>query len=79
MAEQTIDGKYLRGLVFRSSKAVKGEDGSVKYQPTERKLQVGDVLDWADQGETVVIVTADGKKHLVNKKAAEKAPAETEK
>jgi len=73
MAEQAIDRKFLKGLTFRSSKTVKGEDGSKKYQATERALTPSDVLDWLDKGETVVVVTADGRKYEVNKKAAEKA------
>lgn len=72
MAEQTIDGKFLKGLTFRSSKPVKGQDGT-RHQPTERALKPSDVLNWIDQGETVVIVAADGRKYNVNKKAAEKA------
>jgi urease accessory protein UreE len=71
MAE-TIDRKYLAGLKYRSSKPVKTE-GGVRHQATERALQPGDVLDWKDTGAAVVIVTADGQKHVVEKKAAEKA------
>lgn len=71
MAEQMIDGKFLKGLTFRSSKPVKGEEGT-KHQPIERALKPADVLDWLDKGDTVVIVTADGRKYQVDKKAAEK-------
>ena len=74
MAEQ-IDKKYLAGLKFKSSKKDK-ESGA--FVPTERALQPADVLDWKDKGDTVVIVTADGKKHTVNKKAAEKGKAKGE-
>lgn len=73
MAEQAIDGKFLKGLTFRSSKPVKDGDGNIKHQPTERALKPSDVLDWTEKGDTVVIVTADGQKHTVDKKAAEKA------
>lgn len=63
MTEQ-IDKKYLAGLKFCSSKPAK--EG---YVPTERNLNPSDVLDWKDNGDTVTIVTADGKKYAVNKNA----------
>lgn len=70
---EPIDKKYLAGLKWRSSKPVKDGEGKVTNQPVERNLQPADVLDWKDQGATVVIVTSDGRKHQVEKKAAEKA------
>ena len=68
---EAIDKKFLAGLKYRSSKPVKTEDG-VRHQATERALRPEDVLDWKDLGATVVIVTADGQKITVDKKAAEK-------
>jgi urease accessory protein UreE len=68
-----IDKKYLAGLTFRSSKAKKvtGEDGTkVQHVPVERELTAEDVLDWKDTGAAVVIVTADGQKYTVEKKAS---------
>lgn len=77
MAE-AIDKKYLAGLVFKTSKAtkVKGEDGErVQHRPLERQVSPADVLDWKDNGRALVIVTADGQKHTVDKKTAEKPQA----
>ena len=66
-AEQ-IDKKLREGLVYRSSKQKKGENGTVNI-PTERALTPNDVLDWTDKGASVVIVAGDGQKHTVVKKA----------
>ena len=68
MAE-AIDKKYLEGLVFKSSKPKKTEEGTINV-PTERPLAPGDVLDWKDIGTGVIIVTGDGQKYTVAKKAA---------
>lgn len=73
-----IDKTYLAGLTFRSAKAVKvkGEDGErVQHRTVERPLTPADVLDWKDNGATLVIVTADGQKHVVGKKAGAKGEA----
>ena len=67
MAE-AIDKKYLEGLVFKSSKAKKGDNGTV-HTPTERPLTPADVLDWRDNGKELVIVAADGQKYRVAKDA----------
>lgn len=69
---EAIDKKLLAGLKFRSSKP--GKDGG--FVPTERNLTPGDVLDWAENGSVVTIVTADGQKYKVDKNAKGKAPAE---
>lgn len=69
---EPIDKKYLAGLKWRSSKQVKDGKGKVTNQPVERALQPADVLDWKDQGATVVIVTSDGRKHQVDKKSVTK-------
>ena len=69
-AEQ-IDKKLLAGLVFKSSRAKKTDEGTTNI-PTERTLTPADVLDWKDTGANVIIVTADGQKYTVNKKSAEK-------
>jgi len=70
MAEQ-IDGKWLKGLLFRTSERKQPKGEAARHVPVERKLRPSDVLDWRDTGETLVIVTADGRKHIVDKKAAE--------
>lgn len=71
MANERIDAKYLKGLKFTSSvkKQVPGE--AVKHHLVERRLGPADVLDWKDDGETLVIVAADGRKYIVDKKAAQ--------
>lgn len=61
-----IPAEYLEGLVFRSSRQKKTEDGTMNV-PTERPLRPGDVLSWVDNGDSVSIVTADGQKHTVDK------------
>jgi len=72
-------GNLISGLRFLSSKKTSTEDG-IRYLPTERALHPDDVLDWVDRGEDVVIVAADGRKHVVVKEAGNTAaPAETTK
>lgn len=72
MAEgKSIDAKFLDGLTFSTSEAKKvKKDGQEKtqYIPVERPLRPGDVIDWKDLGDSVTIVTADGKKYSVDKK-----------
>lgn len=66
-----IDAKFLKGLGFSGSKAVKvKKDGAEKteHQRFTRDLTADDVLDWKDNGGSVVIVTKDGRKHTVAKK-----------
>lgn len=63
---EAIDKKYLSGLKFRSAKPAKEGSGFVS---TERPLTPADVLDWADKGAVVVIVTTDGRKYTVDKNA----------
>ncbi|WP_298434547.1 hypothetical protein [Geobacter sp.] len=70
MATKPIDAKFLKGLVFRSSEPQKTEEGT-RHAPTKRDLEPADVLDWKDNGATITIVTADGQKHTVDKKAKE--------
>lgn len=65
-----IDKKYLEGLVYRDAerKEVEEDGGKkVRYNPTERPLEPGDVLNWVDNGPSVTFVTADGKKYTVDK------------
>lgn len=61
-----IPPEYLTGLVFRSSRLKKTDDGKANI-PTERPLAPCDVLSWKDDGDTVTIITADGQKHTVDK------------
>lgn len=68
MAE-SIDKKYLEGLVFKSAKQKKTDTGMANI-PTERQLTPADVLGWKDNGASVTIVTADGQKYAVKKAAA---------
>jgi hypothetical protein len=71
-----IDPKLLAGLTFRTSKVRKGkpgEDDATMHDRVERDLTPDDVLDWADNGATVTVVTADGQKYRIDKKAASAA------
>lgn len=67
---QKIDAKLLKGLQFDyvEKKTVK-KDGRDVVQNIrgQRPLTPDDVLDWKDYGAKVVIVTADGQKHTVEK------------
>lgn len=67
-----IDKKYLAGLVYRGAKTKVVEKDGRKVQTSEpfsRPIEPEDVLSWADAGEAVVLVTADGQKVTVPKKA----------
>lgn len=65
-----IEQKHLEGLVYRTSKIVKGEDGKKKYIPVERALTVGDLLAQSDQGDNFVVVTGNGRKLVIAKAPA---------
>lgn len=70
MAEKQIDSKYLKGLKFRTSESKKVKEGGAektRFFPVERDLTQDDVLDWKDNGDSVVIVTKDGQKYNVSK------------
>lgn len=73
----TIDAKWLKGLTYKTSEAkkVKDDNGKTKtsWIPVERALKPDDVLAVKDKGATVVIVAKDGRKHGVEKEAAETA------
>lgn len=66
-----FDKKWLEGLKFKTSEAkVIEEEGRKvkKFVPKERALKQEDVLSWKDNGNSVVLVTADGQKVTVSKK-----------
>ncbi len=69
MAE--VEQKHLAGLTYRTSekKKIKGDDGDVaaKYVASERQLKVADILSQKDNGDSLTIVTKDGKKYTVPK------------
>ena len=65
--KKAFDEKLLKGLVFRTSELNKDKEGKKSYVPVKRPLAVGDILDWKDCGETVVLVTTDGQKYTVEK------------
>ncbi len=70
-AKGKIPAKYLAGLRYRTSKARKGgpsDDDSTVHALVERDLTPDDVLDWADLGNQISIVTADGQRVRVPKK-----------
>lgn len=66
-----IDEKLLQGLRFRySEEKIVTENGRKikKYIPQERDLTVDDILSMKDYGDSLMIVTADGKKYSIQKK-----------
>lgn len=68
--EEKLDPKLLKGLKYKTSDVKEVEENGrkvKKFIPTERALKIEDVLSWRDAGDSVVIVTADGKKHQVEK------------
>ena len=69
MAE--VNEKYLKGLTFTGAeeKKVTEEDGRKvkKYIPFERPLTAGDLLSVTERGDSIVLVTKDGRKHVVSK------------
>ncbi len=70
-----IDAELLKGLKFRTSREItRMEEGKeVKsFVPNEVPLTTENVLSHRDKGDQVIIVAADGQKHVVSKKAAEK-------
>ncbi|MBN2427109.1 MAG: hypothetical protein JXK94_02105 [Deltaproteobacteria bacterium] len=62
MTKKMIDEKYLKGLKFHYGKP------KVVHEPKERDLEPRDVLDWQEKGDTIVLVTADGRKYTVPRK-----------
>ena len=70
---EPIERKYLAGLKYRGAERKVTEENGRKKQvgvPFERALRPEDVLSWADLGDSVQLVTADGRKYTVAKKAA---------
>jgi hypothetical protein len=66
-----LNPEWLKGLVFTGAnkEETKKEDGRrhVQYTPFKRPATEADVNNWADKGDTVVIVLNDGKKYTVKK------------
>ena len=66
-----VDSKYLKGLKVSISvdKGVKEVDGKKLrvYETQTRDARPDDVLAHKDYGDSIVLVTLDGKKHTVNK------------
>ena len=63
-----VDAKQLKGLVFKGAKPVIVEvDGQNKtvYEPFQRDLTPDDVLNSREDGNTIIICTADGKKYTL--------------
>lgn len=74
----SVEQKHLKGLVFRTSKIGKGDDGKKKNFPVERPLELGDLLSQSDQDDSFKVVTKDGKKYVVPKKTQEDGDKEKE-
>lgn len=72
-----IEKKYLAGLKFHYSEANEVETGEGlterQYTSMMRDLTPDDVMDWADRGSFIILVTADGQKYCVQKKAGDAA------
>ena len=67
MAE--VKKEWLAGLTFRTANIkTSNEDGrTVKRSvPAERPLTVKDVLGFRVDGDTAILVAADGRKHIVD-------------
>ncbi len=78
MAEKKIDSKWLEGLKFHyAEKNMVEKNGRKTLQATrkERSLKEGDILDWKDYPDKVVIVSKDGMKHTVEKNPKPKEEA----
>lgn len=68
--EQTFNPKWLKGLIYETSEArtVKEQgENKKRWVPVERELKESDVLSWREKDKFVIIVTKDGKKHVVRK------------
>lgn len=66
-----IDQKFLKGLKFKGAeRKIIEKDGrkTVQGVPYERPLKPEDVIGMKDNGDSIVIVTADGQKYTVSKK-----------
>lgn len=59
--------KYLKGIVIRNNKQIEGSNKHIKYEAITKAATPEDVLDWKDCGNTISIVTKDGKKYSVPK------------
>jgi hypothetical protein len=65
-----VEAKYLKGLKFTgatSKEVVVNGKKRKKWTPFERALVPADVLAFAERGDNIVIVAADGQKHIVPK------------
>ena len=72
-----VKKEWLDGLKFRDRKAtteVVGGRRKVTYTAVERPLRTEDVLNFTETETSVVLVTADGQKLTVAKKAEKKDP-----
>ncbi|HRR40145.1 MAG TPA: hypothetical protein P5244_02815 [Syntrophales bacterium] len=70
MPKDDFNAKWLEGLTFSTSKEekVKTDGGDrTNHVPETRPLTAADVLSWRIDGQEVVIVAADGRKHRVKK------------
>jgi hypothetical protein len=71
MSADPVPPEYLSGLSFRQSvRKVVEEDGQSKaaFSVEVRPLEPGDVLNFRETATEMIIVTADGQKHTVDKK-----------
>ena len=70
MAKRNLDPKLLEGLLFdyvEKTESMKDGRKVVQYIPRKRPLTEADILSWRDKGDTVVVVTGNGKKLSLKK------------
>lgn len=72
-APKPIDKKYLEGLVFRTAEKKRTDGKEPVNVPRELPLAEEHVIGWSETADTVMIATADGRKHVVSKKQAKPA------
>lgn len=60
----------VKGLMFQTNREVKKEGEPTRCVPAERPMTAGDVLAAKLDGKTLVLVTADGRKHRITEKAS---------
>lgn len=55
----------IKSLRFRTNKRIEVEGEPIRHVPDERPMKLSDVLNAADVDGTLVIVSADGRKHRI--------------
>lgn len=58
----------IKSMKFRTNKKIKDEGKPAQYVPAEREMNMDDVLDARNVNGALVIVTGDGRKHVLSGK-----------